>query len=428
VANSVNGLHKILTDPTLCGWHAERISVLTDPVDVRRLVQTLRRLAATTDDVLLVYFVGHGTILRRGQLCLVLSDTDAQDPDVTGLEFERIREALLDSPARTKIVILDCCYSGRAIEALGGAAVADSTDTRGVYTLSASDHTAHVPAPDRQAGAHTSFTGELLDLLRTGIPNGPEKLTLSLIYLHLRRRLETRQLPAPNQRGTDTVSQYPFTRNAAAPPVEPPPPPPDPIGPPPPPIPARGAATDQQRSTSPRARPPWQPARHGCTVVLGVLFLVIGSLPGKAVVAGLQLLIYGGYRVAQSSAAREPRPTRRVLLVVVGVGALATAVVVLSNADAGFTDPVRPSLSMFWFTGGAIEIVAATRGGPRRSRAQEIASGVLGVIAGGVLGIDIEPPPSALRWMQLITLGTWLIVVGIALVCAGLQHRRGLTI
>jgi hypothetical protein len=217
VANNLRGMHEVLTDPALCAWPAERTTVLKDPSDVRKLVQRLRRLAQETTDVLLVYFAGHGTITRRGQLCMILTDTESADADITGLEFERVSEALLDSPAQMKIVILDCCYSGRAIEVLSGAdAIADSTDTRGVYTLTASDHTAHVVALDQQADAYTSFTGELLDLLCTGIVGGPPKLMLNDIYLHLRHRLGAAGLPTPNQRGTDTADRYPFTQNAAS--------------------------------------------------------------------------------------------------------------------------------------------------------------------------------------------------------------------
>jgi len=217
VTNSLRGMRDSLTDPTLCGWPADRVLVWENPADVRRLVRDLRRLTRTTPQVLLVYFAGHGTITPRGQLCMILGDTDADDADITGLEFDRVREAVLDSPADTKIVILDCCYSGRAIQALASSAtVADSTDTRGVYTLTASDHTAHVAALDQQTATATSFTGEFLDLIHTGIPGAPERLTLSDLYLHLRHRLQARGLPAPNQRGTDTADRYAFTRNAAA--------------------------------------------------------------------------------------------------------------------------------------------------------------------------------------------------------------------
>ncbi|MBT2231159.1 PQQ-binding-like beta-propeller repeat protein [Nonomuraea sp. NEAU-A123] len=215
-ANSLDGLHQVLMDPALCGWPAEQITLIPNPADVAGLVRTLRRLARDTADVLLVYFVGHGIILQNGHLCLPLTGTDEGDPDVTGLEYERLRQALLDSPARVKVVILDCCYSGRAVQALSAEGVADSAGIRGAYTLTASDHTAHVPPLGRQANACTSFTGELLNLVRTGLPDGPKWLTLDLLYPHLRHRLHSRGLPEPNQRGTDTAGRLVFTRNPAS--------------------------------------------------------------------------------------------------------------------------------------------------------------------------------------------------------------------
>src|SRR2546430_2563950 len=172
--NSLRAMRQVLIDEDLCGWPPERITVLEDPVDAPRTLQALRRLTRDTDDILLVYFVGHGVLQRRAQLSLALADTDSEDSDLTGLEYRRIREILLDTPARVKIVILDCCYSGRAIEALSGA-VADSTDVQGVYTLTASDNAAHVVPPDQQKTSNTSFTGELVNLIRGGIRGQPER-------------------------------------------------------------------------------------------------------------------------------------------------------------------------------------------------------------------------------------------------------------
>jgi len=215
-ANSLAGMQQVLTDPGLCGWPPDQVTVLEDPTDVRRVVVTLRQLARGTMDLLLIYFVGHGVLLPRGRLCLSLSDTILEEPDITGLEYDWIRGALIDSPASVKIVILDCCYSGRAIQALSTAAgIADCTDTAGTYTLTASDFAAHVVASEQQASSPTSFTGELLDLIHNGIPGGPERLTLGFIYPRLRDRLRSHNLPAPNQRGTDTATQFPFARNCA---------------------------------------------------------------------------------------------------------------------------------------------------------------------------------------------------------------------
>ncbi|GAB3661175.1 hypothetical protein GCM10027589_23280 [Actinocorallia lasiicapitis] len=226
VANSLTGLCEVLTDRALGGWPQERVTIVDAPRDAPMLVRSLRRWAEETEDVFLLYFAGHGVLQDRGELCLVLEDTVAEDPDVTGLEYQRIRDLLVNSPARVKIVILDCCYSGRAIRTLAGTDfLADTTDVQGVYTLTASDHAAHVPPLAEQRDAPTSFTGQLLDVLREGVPGEGEWLTLSAVYRRLRRRVEVAGLPPPNQRGTDTADRHGLVRNAsraaAAPSVEP---------------------------------------------------------------------------------------------------------------------------------------------------------------------------------------------------------------
>lgn len=216
-ANSLRDMREMLTDPALCGWTRDRVITFNDPENVGRFAQQLRRIAEQTTGVLLLYFVGHGTITRRGDLCLTLTDTDADGVEYSGLDYSKVKDILIDSPAQIKVVILDCCYSGRAIEILAGteAHLADTTDIRGVYTLTAADQAAHVVAIEQQDEARTSFTAELVDLIRSGITDGPSTLTLNLIYGQLLRRLVASNLPRPNQRGTDTADRYPFTKNVA---------------------------------------------------------------------------------------------------------------------------------------------------------------------------------------------------------------------
>lgn len=216
-ANSMRAMRDILTDRDLCGWPRDRVILFPDPENGGRFAQQLRRIAEQTTGVLLLYFVGHGTITRRGELCLTLTDTDADGAEYTGLEYAKIKDILIDSPAQIKVAILDCCYAGRAIEALGNAEeqVADSTDIRGVYTLTAADHTAHVVPFDQQGTACTSFTAEFVDLVSAGMVGGPPTLNLNLIYSQLLNRLVAQNLPRPNQRGTDTADRYPFARNAS---------------------------------------------------------------------------------------------------------------------------------------------------------------------------------------------------------------------
>jgi hypothetical protein len=168
-ANSLTAMRDVLID--LGGWSEDRIKFLHNQSDCRDVVSLIGDLATDTVDALLLYYVGHGVVSTQQQLCLTLSDTTANAPDTYGIEYSRIRAALRDSPARVKTVILDCCFSGRAIEALSGIGPSALTETRGVYTLTASDadQTAHVPPKAAQAAACTSFTGTFVEVLREGM-------------------------------------------------------------------------------------------------------------------------------------------------------------------------------------------------------------------------------------------------------------------
>jgi len=209
--NSVEGMRQILTNPELCGWPPARVKVLANASDSRQVIIKLREWARKTTGVFLLYYVGHGTPGEQGP-CLTLTDTQEQHPDATGLEYRVVRKALLESPARVKIVILDCCYAGRAIPPVQSGHTL-FTNISGTFVLAAADLAAK--APENQELACTSFTGELLDLIRKGIPDGPQELTLQDIYLHLRNRLSEVDLPDPNSGGTDTAGAFRLSRNAA---------------------------------------------------------------------------------------------------------------------------------------------------------------------------------------------------------------------
>jgi osmoprotectant transport system substrate-binding protein len=210
--NSLEGMWQILTEDELCGWPARQVKKLSNESDNRHLGIKLSKWARKTTGVFLLYYVGHGIPGEHGP-GLTLTDTQWEHTDHTGLDYGHIRRALLESPARVKIVILDCCFAGRAASASLSGEGLDAAGIEGTYVLAAADHAAHVPQD--QVAACTSFTGELLELIRHGISDGPAELTLDVIYPHLRVRLHELGLPEARCRGTDTAGTFPFTRNAA---------------------------------------------------------------------------------------------------------------------------------------------------------------------------------------------------------------------
>lgn len=200
VRNNLDGLAQVLTDPTLGGLPTERCITLPDPTDARMVSRTLRQYATRTKDTLLVYFAGHGRISLRNELYLGLVDTDPDELRVSALPFELIREVLGESPAANRVLILDCCFSGLAIPDMSGPddAILGQVGIEGTYTLTATPATAVALALAPTGATYTAFTGELLTLLRTGIPDGPELLTFAILYRHLLHTLTTRSLPRPH--------------------------------------------------------------------------------------------------------------------------------------------------------------------------------------------------------------------------------------
>jgi len=125
---------------------------------------------------------------------------------------------LSSSPATNRVLILDCCYSGRVTEEYMSSAdevILSQLGIEGTYILTSAPATSIALAP--VDATYTAFTGELLTLLRTGVPDGPELLTFATIYRRLLYTMTTCGLPRPQQRGTGTVDQLALTRNPAHP-------------------------------------------------------------------------------------------------------------------------------------------------------------------------------------------------------------------
>ncbi|GAA2156071.1 hypothetical protein GCM10009760_56630 [Kitasatospora kazusensis] len=215
VANNVAGLHQVLTDPQLGGFDPGTCWSAPDTVSVAETGDLLARAAAEAEDLLLFYYSGHGLLEpRRRELYLSLSATRPDRPQFTALPFAAVRDVFLDSRAAVRAVILDSCFSGRAIgETLteGDSAILGQLQVAGTYTLTAApgNRTA-LALPGEQ---HTAFTERLLRLLRTGSAQAGELLSLGDIYRHLQVQLQAEGLPVPQQCGTETADLLGLVRN-----------------------------------------------------------------------------------------------------------------------------------------------------------------------------------------------------------------------
>ncbi|HYQ62492.1 caspase, EACC1-associated type [Actinophytocola sp.] len=196
VRDHVTGLARILTSPAGTGLPAEHCVVVTGDAELSRLGEHVVTAAAEAEDLLLLYYAGHGQLDDHGELHLALPSTDPDRPPCTGLPFAMIREAFAAARARTRVVIVDCrCPAGQL-------------DVAGTYTLTATARDEHPPG-------HTAFTGDLLTLLTEGDPEGAELLTLGHVHQCLRRVFHRRGLPAPDRSGTRGADTLALTVNHA---------------------------------------------------------------------------------------------------------------------------------------------------------------------------------------------------------------------
>ncbi|WP_327097344.1 caspase family protein [Nocardia vinacea] len=115
--NNVEDLARTLTAPG-GAFSEEHCTVLTNPDQSMQVGEAIATAAQNAHDVLLVYYAGHGLVGRGGRLYLVLPGTDRDHPEWSSVPFTTLRDELMDSPARARILILDCCFSGRAFEAM----------------------------------------------------------------------------------------------------------------------------------------------------------------------------------------------------------------------------------------------------------------------------------------------------------------------
>ncbi|MFK4070255.1 caspase family protein [Streptomyces sp. NPDC029674] len=203
VDNNVSKLKELLMDDDLWGLPEKHCIDLTGDKasSVPQVMQTLHTAAAEATDAFLVYFAGHGLSPLKFGLHLALPSGD-HERLYNALDFNHIRRVLLEvCTARQRLVILDCCYGGRALtDHLGSPdeELADLAGIKGTYLLAAASATVRALAP--QDETYTAFTGEVIEALDRGIPDGPDLLDTDSLFVHVRRELIAKGRPEPQQR------------------------------------------------------------------------------------------------------------------------------------------------------------------------------------------------------------------------------------
>ncbi len=202
VLNNLSKLRELLHNPEVAGIPYTNITVISDPTNRVDLSDRLIPAVNRAQDLLFVYYAGHGLIGHQSKkLYLGVNATTDHGADFNGFDFGELRLAMDSSRAKKRILILDCCFSGNALEGTSGTL---SGLVDGQIAMNSTYSIASAP-PNRLAIAepgetYTAFTRELVEILENGTGGPEEFLTIDNIFQHLKTRIGLKpSLPEPRQ-------------------------------------------------------------------------------------------------------------------------------------------------------------------------------------------------------------------------------------
>jgi class 3 adenylate cyclase len=220
------GLQMVLEDEEI--GHFDKVRVLVNERfgAIQEALAEFFMQDKSPDDLLLVYFSGHGILDRAGDLYLAVSDTKYQLPLGTSISASFVRELMHKSRSRRQVLILDCCHSGafgRAKSALGLKVIDNKTFSSQGYALevlTASDATQLAWEGDSVIGdpnQQSIFTRYLVEGLMSGEIGSvdSDEITVEQLYGYAHGRIVearldmTPQRYSYNQKGSIVIASRP---------------------------------------------------------------------------------------------------------------------------------------------------------------------------------------------------------------------------
>lgn len=184
---------QVLRDAELAAFEDVQILLNEGESKIRRFIArffTDRK----RDDLLLLYFSGHGVRNEQGQLFLAANDTEISILEATGIPAEFVTYAMNNSHSQRQLLILDCCNSGafahgsKSASGVGksmGIATAFEGSGFGRVVLTATDATQFAWEGDKVIGdtQKSVFTHFLIEGLKGDADrNGDGRINVDELY------------------------------------------------------------------------------------------------------------------------------------------------------------------------------------------------------------------------------------------------------
>ena len=223
-------LAKILGDETI-GSFDEVTPLINQTESIARRAISAFLGKKKPDDLVLLYFSGHGILDDRGRLYLALKDTQVDLLKATSIPSSFVADEMDSCRSKRQLLILDCCHSGAFARGTKGEQKAITETTFegsgfGRVVLTASDSTQYALEGDQiiKQTELSLFTHFLLEGLKTGEADTNHDGHISLDewydYTYAKVISETpRQVPhkwSYNQRGDLILARNPYLKKKVA--------------------------------------------------------------------------------------------------------------------------------------------------------------------------------------------------------------------
>jgi uncharacterized caspase-like protein len=191
-SEDVNDLAALLRSPDVGGFDEVLALVNEAATSVRKAIARLFK-EKSPDDLLLLYFSGHGVLDDQGHLYLAVKDTERDLLSGTAIPANFITGEMDRSRSRRQVLMLDCCHSGafaRGSKGVVGASVGTASVFEGTgygrVVLTATDATQYAWEGDQVIGRadNSVFTHFMIQGLRTGEADQDHdgRITLDELY------------------------------------------------------------------------------------------------------------------------------------------------------------------------------------------------------------------------------------------------------
>ncbi len=207
--NDVDGLDRILKSKEY-GNFSNTFPLKNSPhhrvqEEIDRVIQT-----ANKDDLILIYYSGHGKLDHAGKLHLATTNTNAKYLKSTSISINFIKDLLDDSRTTKVILILDCCYSGLAGEAFARGGFHEElqslSQVTGTYIITASSGTqAAFEKPEDGYGVFTKHAIEGITSWEAANKEG--NVTMDSLYSYIDKEMQKEGIQRPMKWALDVTGE-----------------------------------------------------------------------------------------------------------------------------------------------------------------------------------------------------------------------------